>query len=496
MKKIIAMLIATAIFIPCQATDFSGLSEFVKQSKLDAAMPSGTAIAIIKGDKIVYQGNFGYADIAAKLKVDKDTVFYTASITKPFFALATLLKEKQGDISESTTMAKLFPDLNFAHIDANKVQVKHLLAHTSALENNPMGMAVTYSGNHNKAIRRQFVEQTYASKESQLNEFDYNNLGYNILSVWFEKHYDQDWQQTLQETVFSPLKMTHTSAYMSDAKKHGWTVAKPYSVLNANRYEPLYLSKKDNTMHSAGGMISTAKDMARLLIAQMNQGKVDSKQVFPADVIEKSQKMVATTDRKYGDFKRTGYAWGWYTGPYKGQQMRHHFGQVGGTHTHLSYIPSLKIGIVILNNEDVLSGRFTGLIADYAYSEMLKETGTGQRLKNSADKLIGQFKAYEIKLAKKAKVIANRKWQLSLPMSAYQGSYYNKEHGGFEVTYNSKQQTLSAAWGNLQATATAADKLDSMRVELVPQNPSIAQFGLNNNKVNTVSLEGVTFNKR
>ena len=138
--------------------------------------------------------------------------------------------------------------------------------------------------------------------------------------------------------------MQHSSALVSEAQRKNWTLAKPYSAMSPNPAQELYLQKTDQTMHAAGGMLATAPDLAKFLIAQMQ----DSGAVFPETVIKKAQQTEVTTDSNYNDFKRSGYAWGWYSGDYKGERMLHHFGSFAGFHAHLSFIPEKNMGLVVL----------------------------------------------------------------------------------------------------------------------------------------------------
>ena len=71
-------------------------------------MESGTAVVVVKDDRIIHEAYFGYADIAAGRAVDDKTVFYIASTTKAFLAQAALLAEERGHISTETTLQELF----------------------------------------------------------------------------------------------------------------------------------------------------------------------------------------------------------------------------------------------------------------------------------------------------------------------------------------------------------------------------------------------------
>lgn len=325
-----------------------------------------------KSDEIIYEGYFGYADIGEKKKVDADTSFYIASVTKPYFSLAMLMEEHRGRVSESTNMATMFPDMKFSGFSPEKVTVKHLLAHTMGIDNDPLVMTTAYTGMNDLKTREKLVQASYPDDEAPLNSFDYSNVGYNILSVWVDNKGKHNWQDLMQKNVFTPLKSERTSAYISAAAKNNWELAKPYSFRTGDD-KPLYLSKQDNTMHSAGGMISSARDMANFLIVQLNDGKLDGKQVFPASVIQKSQQQITSATGNNRDFKRTGYAWGWFIGPYMDETLYHHFGGYSGTHTHLSFMPEKNIGIVVLNNEDTVSWEITRFVARGIYAALLNK---------------------------------------------------------------------------------------------------------------------------
>lgn len=470
------------------ATDFSAVEQLINETKAVTNLPAGTAIAVVKDNEIIYQGYFGYADIANAKKVDANTSFYIASITKPYFALSMLLKETQGQLSENSDLQALFPSSKFSGFDASKVTVKQLLSHTMGIDNKPLVMATAYTGLHDKKVRQYLVNKSYLNEEFPLGTFDYSNVGYNILSVWSDKADKKPWQDMLKKTVLAPLQTTHSSAYISDTNNDTWQLAKPYSIFNG-KDKPLYLQKQDNTMHAAGGMISSAKDMANFLMVQLNQGKLNGKQVFPSSVIAKSQQKIAEVDSHYGDFKRKGYAWGWYIGPYMNETMYHHFGGYAGSYSHLSFMPEKGLGVVILNNEDMLSSKLTAAVAKSIYAKLLNKPeaiAEAQAMATAVQKNVAQLPGH---IKKRQAKMAQRKWQLSLAKSAYQGIYQHPEFGQVNINHNDLDQ-LVVSWGQTHAIATAFTKPETMRVELIPNSGEIIAFQLADKKV-----IGFTYNK-
>jgi len=248
-------------------------------------------------------------------------------------------------------------------------------------------------------------------------------------------------------------------------------------------------------MQAAGGLVSTAPDLAKFLIAQLQQGKYGGRQIFPTSVIAQSQMPQVKLDGRHLDFKRSGYAWGWYTGEYKGKAMLHHFGSFAGFHAHLSFIPEENIGLVVLNNEDVLSSRLTNMIADFAYGILLDESDATARMSDRFDELLTQSKQWRLATAEKRNEIQARRWQLSQALEAYVGRYSNDLLGEMIVELNENGQ-LRIRWGRLNAIATAYDKTDHMRVEFSPNSGDVLSFAMKDGAADAIMFADATFKKR
>lgn len=485
----------TFILSPARATsqvDFNPLATLIDTTKQVTSHPSGTAIAVIKDGKVIYQGYFGYADIERKIPVTAETPFYIASSTKPLFALNVLLQEAAGHLDTNTTLNKMYPEAKFKNFDASTITVRDLLVHTSGIDNEPLVWATAFSGIHDEASLAALVAATYPAAEIAHGQFNYSNVGYNITSFWATRMLGRPWQEQLHRSIFEPLGMLHSSAYMSKAHESGWKTASPYTIASASPDQPIYLRKQDNTMHAAGGVVATAPDLARLMIAELNEGKIDGKQVLPADVISHSQKEQISLKEQYLDFERTGYAWGWYSGQYKSHRTLHHFGGFAGYHAHLSFMPDAGIALVVLNNEDMLAGRLTTLISDYVYGSLLQDPETRARVTERFAELNTGIAQLQSGLAKRQAALDARPWMLSLPKQAYAGSYHHDLLGDLKVTVD-KDGHMQMSWGRLSATATGMDQTDQVRVEFVPNSGQVVNFNVENNQATHLTFSHMTF---
>lgn len=499
MKHVFTLLVAIMVTTSTPvaagpAPDFGALADLIQKTKDMTEYPSGTAVAVVKDGKVIYEGYFGLEDIQRKAPVTRDTVFYIASTTKPFLALNTMLKEHDGLLSTHTSLQQMFPDITFQDIQAGDLTARDLLVHTSGVENLPLVWATAFSGVHDAQSRRRLVAASYLN-ETGRGTFKYSNVGYNILSVWLDKHLGVPWQVQLDSTIFQPLGMQRTTAYISQAEANGWSLAKPYSLASAEPDQPLYLTKSDNTMQAAGGLVSTAPDLAKFLLAQLSSGMPESRQILPEDVIARSHLPQATLEASYLDFQRTGYAWGWYTGEYKSRKMLHHFGGFAGFHAHLSFIPEENIGLVVLNNEDALGPRLTNLIADHVYGVLLKQPGIMSSTTERFDELHAQAAKLRSSVRTQREAIRARTWNLSQPRGAYVGTYSNELLGDMTVALNDRQEMVFHS-GKLTATADAYEKMDQIRIEFVPGSGVVLAFKMGGESIESLSFDGMEFFRR
>ncbi len=93
----------------------------------------GAAVAVSKGDELIYQKGFGFRDKENKLPVTPNTVMGIASVSKSFTAVEIMRLMDEGLLSLNDPVVKHLPDFSLAGHDASKVEVRHLLSHSTGL---------------------------------------------------------------------------------------------------------------------------------------------------------------------------------------------------------------------------------------------------------------------------------------------------------------------------------------------------------------------------
>lgn len=454
----------------------------------------GISLVVVKGDRPIFIKSYGYADIEHKVKAQNHTAYYIASATKAFTGMAAAILDHQGKINLETSLADGMTDIRFKpEVQADQIKLRDLLCHTSGLKNSYFGFRAAYSGN----INRQEMDWVLANKtqrKNQLGKFEYTNLGYNIYTHMTDKKLGISWQDLLANLLFKPLKMKHTTAYMSLAKKAGWNYAKPYFGTGSKQPEVLYLMKKDNTMQSAGGLISSAEDMANWLIFNINQGRFKGKQIVPKIVVQKAHKSWATYHSKGSLFTNTGYGLGWAKGIFKDHSIHYHGGGFAGFRTHMSFMPDQKLGVTIFTNESSVGPSVITSIARFIYDWWLEKGVSAKSMNLRIANLRTKADKIQVKVQADLKQRAKRSMKLTAPLRNYVGTYYNRSMGNVIVTV--KQGTLEITHGNMHALVEPYIKENTVRVELFPKRGWVVSFKASpEQKIIELNLDGDIFKR-
>lgn len=457
----------------------------------------GIAIVVIKDDKPIFLKAYGMADRESARKADTDALFYIASSTKSFTALAAAMLDREGKIRFADPMTKYTAGIQFKNPVPDKVTVRDLLTHTSGLRNGPLANRLAFTGQiEPRDLDRVFAEATTLN-EGTFGKFDYTNLGYNIYGLLLQRSLNKKWQDLLQERIFDPAGLKHTTAYISRAPAKKWTVAAPYIVdPAAGKMIRSVLDKKDENMQSAGGIFISISDLGRWINLNMNDGRLDGKQIFPADLITAAHTGYTRTTREEPPFIGEGeYGLGWQIGKYRNEKVIYHHGGYPGYRSHVSFLPDKKVGVGVLVNNDSAGSRAADMLATLAYDWWLGAENVDADYAKQAQDLADAYEKRKQQLHAGALERAKRTWQLTGPFADYAGRYVNDIHGTIDVSANA--DSLTVRMGLLNTVATPYTQPDTIRVEMLPGgNGEVIGFAKNaEGKIVSLNYGGVTFTR-
>ena len=213
MKKPIKLI---ALFVAFQFSSFSTFAQNKAQqieqllSKYNEYGQFNGSALVAENGKVIFKKGFGSANMEWNILNQPDTKFRLGSISKQFTALLIVKLAEEGKIKLDVPITTYLPD--YPKENGSKITIHHLLTHTSGIPN------YTNAPNFLKdKARDPYTPEAFAKTFSSLpldfapgEKFNYSNSGYFLLGCIIEKITGKTYEQNLQETIFTPLKMVNT----------------------------------------------------------------------------------------------------------------------------------------------------------------------------------------------------------------------------------------------------------------------------------------------
>lgn len=423
----------------------------------------GMAVAAVRGGDLLYLRGFGLADLETERPVTPETVFYIASSTKAFTAQAAAILHLRGDIDLDVPLSRYLPDLRLhSSLSADDITLRDLLTHTHGISGSgPVVFRTAYSGVHTHAQLLELLARHEPAGTGRA--FNYGNIGYNVASLAMDEVLDTSWKDVLQREIFGPLGMVNTTGYMSHTDQN--QLAMPYAA-EEEGFRRLTVVKGDANMHAAGGLVTTAADLAIWLEANVSDGRVDGAQVLSYQPLTENHRQQADQDRDFGEYHRHGWTLGWDVGTYEGDTLIHRFGSFPGYRSHMSFMPEHGIGVAVLVNEAALGGMLADEVANYIYDWVLEKPGLEQKWAAKIDSLRARAEEGRQRIGADRARRAARPQTLPHPLEAYAGAYENDELGRME--WRVVDGELEVSMGLLESAVEVFNGAENqLRVELL-----------------------------
>jgi CubicO group peptidase (beta-lactamase class C family) len=468
--------------------------ERVFQAAAETDLSPGFAVAIVQGDQTVHLRGYGATDLTDPRPVDEHTMFYIASATKPYFAMLTAILDNEGLMQlDEPIDAYLDHELLNPDVQPSTISLRAMLDHTHGIAPGALQLREAFFGNVNHDELLELLAALQPAEHGRT--FRYTNMGYNIVALAMREFLNESWKDLMEEKLFRPAGMRSTTAYVSRLHAANRASAHRYEV-ELDEYVDLGLNKQDETMQSAGGILTCASDLARWLKLNLNDGRIDGEQVVPADVVRESHRMSAETDSRFGPLTRTAYGMGWYAGELNGESQLHHFGSFAGWSAHLSLMPEKKIGVAMVANGSP-GGLYLNTYCALAAFDLL--TCADEDVEATGleyiDVIQGAFDAMrQSESAERARRMA-RTQVLPRPLNAYTGSFYSPQLG--TLTIEVRNDRLHARLGLAESAAEVYDaEQESLRLELTGGGSALRMhFKDGESRASACDLEGFPFER-
>jgi CubicO group peptidase (beta-lactamase class C family) len=298
------------------------LTAYTNQNKF-----SGNVL-IAKEGKIVFQKAYGYADKDAKRLNTLETEFRAGSLTKMFTSTAILQLAETSRLSLTDPVSKFVP--GFA--DGNKIQILHLLSHTSGIQGSTASPEPTTLSESVKQFKSEHLAFEPGSR------FEYNNFNYILLSSIAEKVSGKKLNDLLQSKVLNKAGMKHSGLDYNNRK----STNKAFGYITNPQTIQWERANEGNVALAAGAgaLYSTLGDLYKW------SAEISRHRIISETSLAKAWKPVQ------GD-----YGLGWIVSTQNGRTKIGHTGSIPGFIAYSMKYPKENVSIIFLSNYQDLDGR-------------------------------------------------------------------------------------------------------------------------------------------
>ncbi len=331
------------------ANKLQGLDSYMEQTLKDWNTP-GIGVGIVINDKLVFAKGYGYRDYEKKLPFTPTTLCQIASNSKLFTAVAAGMLVEEGKLGWDKPVRQSVPTIQFYNDQLNNnVTLRDMLSHRTGVTRHDL---IWFKSDFKR--KELFEKLKYLEPQQPMREtFLYNNLMFSAVGYIIELKSGKTWEQFVRERIFEPLNMGSTTYTISEMVKrpdHGVPFREKRDTFELYKI-PYY--EDTEGVAPAGAIISNIEDMSHWLIALMNEGKYNGKQVLPPSVLKATLQPATGLPNTLGEslgyweILNPAYGMGRQTASYRGRLITYHGGDLPGFHSQVSFLPNDRIGVIV-----------------------------------------------------------------------------------------------------------------------------------------------------
>ena len=416
-----------------------GLDEYINKV-LQAFQVPGISVGIVKDGKVILAKGYGVKKLGDPSPVDENTLFSIASNSKAFTATAMGMLVDQGKLDWDDKVIKYLPwfKMSDEYVTAH-LTLRDLFVHHSGLP-----------GYANDLLL--FPPSTFTRKEllSKLKDvklthdfrtvYAYDNILYLAAAEVIEVVSGTKWEDFVKLKIFQKVGMNRSiSRFSTLRQQENVAYAHELSKGKLRVVATFFDQNIGDASNPAGGIASSALDMSKWLITQLDSGQApDHHRLFKANTTNELWKIIRPMPvgeepewLKPAQKHFYGYGLGFRTYDYRQHQVVGHGGLLTGFVSQIAMIPDMDLGIVVLTNQ-LSSGAYWSII-NHIIDYNLKV--------QPFDWLGGYKKEWDKSLVRRdsvqkaqSKVLPDKSLKLSLPLEKYAGIYKDELIGNIVIT--------------------------------------------------------------
>jgi CubicO group peptidase (beta-lactamase class C family) len=417
---------------PDISSKLSGFDSYMQQVLKDWNTP-GIGVGIVVNDKLVFAKGYGYRDYEKKLPFTPTTLCQIASNSKLFTAVSAGMLVEEGKLTWDKPVRESVPTIQFFNDQLNNnVTLRDMLSHRTGVTRHD---SIWFKSPFTR--KELFEKLKYLEPQEPMRQtFLYNNLMYAAAGNIVELKSGTTWEQFVRERIFTALDMSTTTYTIADMTRHP-DHGVPYRE-KRDSFELYKIPYYEDTegIAPAGAIISNIDELSHWLIALMNEGKYNGKQVLPANVLKETMQPAVGLPNTLGEalgyweLLNPAYGMGRQTAAYRGHLMTYHGGDLPGFHSQVSFMPNDKIGVIVLVISDH-SAPLYNIVSYNVYERLLGMDQTPWSQRRLQQRLAGKKAGTEARAKAGSDRVPNTK--PSHELADYAGDYENPAYGILQI---------------------------------------------------------------
>lgn len=333
----------------------------------------GLAVVAVKDGKVIYNNTFGYRDLSAQERWERDDVLRIASISKSFTATAILQLVEQNKLNLDADVSEIMGfQIRNPHYPDTPITVRMLLSHTSSMSDANGYFSFDYLNRETSPT----WEKAW-NKYAPGTNYQYCNLGFNTLGAIIEKISGVRFDQYISENILRPLGVyanhnVHSldsgkfvKIYTYSRRDSSFKYTTSAYELAEDALDNYKLGYSTTLFSPTGGLKISAQDLAKVMMMHMNMGSIDGVKILNRESAELMQSEITTTDHKDENY---GMAILRTNDLLKGQRLVGHDGLALGAYTAMYWHPEENYGFVVMTNG------CTGVSDNHVFANILCES--------------------------------------------------------------------------------------------------------------------------
>lgn len=330
-------------------------------AQMDELHVPGAAITVVDHGEIILAKGYGFANLEQKTPVDPArTLMRTGSTCKLVTATAALQLVEDGRLQLDADVNQVLDTLEIPNSQYGPVSLHQLLTHTAGFEDRVIGSA-TLDPDEYLPLGIYLQDNIPQRVLEPGSIHSYSNFSFALIGLLVEDAADMPFAQYVNGNIFQPLGMDHSSFEQPLPPGLAQDLAKGYLVSDGVYEAGGFLYDQNSP---AGGMSTTALDMAHFMLAHLQEGRYDDVEILSTETARQMHRQQFT---HHESLPGLGYA---FKERYiNGERLIGHGGDIGTFSSQMILHPEDGWGFYLHYNvfNDALRERFIAAFMDRYY---------------------------------------------------------------------------------------------------------------------------------